>query len=437
MVDKGSAEINELLDALEQQGYQVTKVGVRYRVTNPAGGQPVFMPHRLPKGAKLGPVVAGLHAIGFSLAKAQEAAEEARQARLAADRTAGERALKEAQQTALRRADVASPFEIAKAVKAARPPVAPKGLPVPAPKVPRSEVLEINPTFAKELLTANRFYDEGVNHAGRCNRKFRIQHAQDYADAMLRGEWVIAESLKFDVNDDLVDGQHRLFAVVLAGETKPDITIPFMVAYDMPLESTTHYDTGLKRTTPDQLQMRGETNTLHLSAALRLVHLYDLLDPSDGSEPVAFAPEAWRRGNFTTQQATVLLDAEPGIRDAIAEASPLRELLPVSSAAAGLHLINRHWPAEQGLDFVKKLQLGANLSEKDPIYALRETYQWMRRKQNGRQALRTIAGQHLALWIMGWNLHVKGKERTLKFTWLADGSESFPILIRPSDLRRR
>jgi hypothetical protein len=435
VTDKGSAAIEELVDLLTTAGYQVTNVGTRYRIVNPEGGAPVFMPHRLPKGARLNQIVAGLHSIGFDIDKAKEAAEQNRQARLKADREAGERALAEATRAARTRRPEGA--RTARITAPAYDPFVPDEVAVPTRQVePRTEVMEITPEFAKELLTANRFYEAGVNHAGRCNRRFRSQHAQDFADAMLRGEWVLAESIKFDVEQELVDGQHRLVAVVIAGEAKPDIQVPFLVTYDMPTESTMHYDTGLKRTTPDQLQMRGEVQSLHLSATLRLISLYDSVDPRDGSEPVPFNAERWRRGNFTTQQAMTLLDREPAIRHAVAETSGLRDILPQSSAAAGLHLIRRDWPMDAALDFVEKLRLGTNLSEKDPIYVLRETFLWMRRKQQGRQALRTYTGQHLALWIMAWNMHARGKERSLRFTWLP-AEDPYPTLIRPSDVRRR
>ena len=67
MVDKGSAAIDELVDLLTTAGYQVTNVGARYRIVNPEGGSPVFMPHRLPRGARISSIVTGLNSIGFDV----------------------------------------------------------------------------------------------------------------------------------------------------------------------------------------------------------------------------------------------------------------------------------------------------------------------------------------------------------------------------------
>jgi hypothetical protein len=435
VTDKGTAVVDDILDALETAGFEVVSVGTRYRVTNPAGDKPAFIPKRLPKGAKFNQILVGLSAIGFNIADAQEAAEQKRLERLKAAQDAGAVVLAAAARKAAQRP---TPAQFREAIEAARPPVAPVDLPVPAAAVPRTEVLDITPTFARQLLEANQFYEAGVNHAGRCNRKFNRQHAQDYADAMLRGEWVLAESIKFDVDQELTDGQHRLVAVILAGEIKPDIVVPFLVTYDMPRESADHLDTGLKRTVPGQLQMRGEIQTLHLSATLRLIQLYDSYDPIDPAVPsLPFSEERWRRKNFTSQQAFKMLDEEPGIRDALRRTQGLRELFPQSSAAAAVHLTSRHWDEDAVYAFAESLRTGADLGVKDPIYALRETYLWMRRHQGGRQAARTFTGLHLALWIMAWNQHVRGKERQMKYTWLPGAGEPYPILTRPSDLRRK
>lgn len=434
MTDKGTAVVDDILDALETAGFQITNVGTRYRITNPAGGAPAFLPHRIPKGAGFNRVLVGLTGIGFDLAAATKLAEEKRKERLKAAQEAGAKVLEEATRRAQKGV---SPVQFQAAIAAARTPEPPADLPVAARPVPRTEVLDITPTFARELLAANRFYEAGVNHAGRCNRVFRMNHAQNYADAMLRGEWTLGESIKFDVDQELMDGQHRLVGVVIAGETKPDIVIPFLVTYDMPVEAADNLDTGMRRTTPNQLQMRGEIQSLHLSAALRLLHLYDTYDPQDRSLPgKPYTQEGWRRLSFTGRLAVTMLDAEPVIRDHVRQAQSLKELLPQSSAAAGITLAKRYWPEEQVDTFVEALRSGANLGERDPIYALRETYLGAQRRK-GRHAVGAYTGFYLAPWILAWNLHVRGKERQLRFNWSPGGAEPFPILTRPGDLRRR
>lgn len=434
MTDKGTALIDDLLDALESAKFEVTNVGSRYRVTNPAGGGVAFVPGRLPKGASFNKVMTGLAEIGFDIAAAQAAKEKDRQERLRAAREAGERALAEAARAAKARPAPAA-FQAAAAVTPPAEFLHPGDAALLRQETvqPRTEVLDIDASFARDLLTANRFYDEKADHAGSCNRRFRLKHAQDYAEAMLRGEWTLAEAIKFDTDQELIDGQHRLMAVVLAAEgplpsgqtPKPDIVVPFLVTYDMPKDAAQHLDTGLKRTIADQLQMRGEIQTLHLSAALRLITLYRSLPTTP------YAEERWRRLNFTSEQATNLLEAEPEIRDAVRAVQGLRDLLPQSSAAAALHLVrSAGYSPTQVAEFAEALRTGANLSERSPVYVLRETYLHMRRLQGGRKAPRTVTGQHLAIWIMAFNHWARGKERTMRYVWQAN-VEPFPEILTP------
>ncbi len=420
MTEKGTATITELVDNLEQAGWTVGDVGTRYRVTNPAGGAPVFVPKRLPKNAQMNQIMKSLLSAGYDPAVAEAAREASRQERLANDRKVAD---KLAQVAAAQRASAPSPAVFKEAAAKRRTPPAPDGLPVPPLPMPRTEVLDINPDFAEALLRANRFYDQGIDHAGKCNRRFRPNKAAEYAEAMLRGEWTLGDSIKFEVGDMLIDGQHRLMAVVIAGQTKPDIIVPFLVTYDMPPGADVNLDQGMRRSIPDMLQMRGEGNTLHLAAAIRLVYQYQQLQSGD-----PFNIDVWRRRAFSRDQSFKVLDENPGLRDALEDAGIIAKVVTRSAGTAAIYLIKQVWPAEQVDEFLSRLASGADLSAGSPILALRETYAHI--KLHSRGAKRVAGPEDLALFITAWNLYVKGKPRAARFRW-DPAVDGMPMVATP------
>ena len=62
------------------------------------------------------------------------------------------------------------------------------------------------------------------------NRSVAQRYVEAFARDMRAGEWTLnGETIKFDVQGRLVDGQHRLWAVVQA-----DVTVEMDVARDVP-----------------------------------------------------------------------------------------------------------------------------------------------------------------------------------------------------------
>lgn len=73
------------------------------------------------------------------------------------------------------------------------------------------------------------------------------------------GEWQLThQGIAFDEHDALIDGQHRLAAIVRAG-----LTVPLTVTHGVPRPAFTVMDTGRKRTGRDALALAGEANATH------------------------------------------------------------------------------------------------------------------------------------------------------------------------------
>lgn len=100
----------------------------------------------------------------------------------------------------------------------------------------------ISPAKAKEYLRTS----EG-------NRPISKVIMRSYADTMLRGGWMLnGVPIIFDCEGHLIDGHHRLSAVVEA-----NIPVSFDVARGVPKNSFTTYDCGRRRNIGQILAMQG------------------------------------------------------------------------------------------------------------------------------------------------------------------------------------
>ena len=95
------------------------------------------------------------------------------------------------------------------------------------------------------------------------NRTLNPKHVEALADSMIAGHWQCThEGIAFDLAGALIDGQHRLTAVVKSG-----CTITSLVFRDC--EPSTFHVIGdaSRRTAADVLHLAGEVNTNVLAAA--------------------------------------------------------------------------------------------------------------------------------------------------------------------------
>ncbi|WP_405993756.1 hypothetical protein [Streptomyces sp. NBC_00986] len=220
------------------------------------------------------------------------------------------------------------------------------------------------------------------------------------ARAIERGEWKLThQGIAFDENGQLVDGQHRLAAIVKAG-----MAVEILVAHDVPRSAFTVMDTGRKRTGRDALSLVGELNSNHLAAALRGLQLY--LSSPDAN---------WSGGSSLTSndQLFTILEQHPNMRESINRGMAVNRAtrVTVTAASIGWYVTTKERPDVDQTPWFDGLVSGASLTESDPRLVLRNTMLGMaagkrhRRKDDSRE--------HLLYYLKAWNAWVEGRSLRL------------------------
>jgi len=108
----------------------------------------------------------------------------------------------------------------------------------------------VTPELAKQWLgVANNF-----------NRPFKQAVVDMYVRQIKSGLWRRThQGIAFDTNDILIDGQHRLMAIV-----HTNVTVPMLIFIDEPKENFEFIDCGCNRSNLDTVRMSSRNETLKL-----------------------------------------------------------------------------------------------------------------------------------------------------------------------------
>lgn len=261
---------------------------------------------------------------------------------------------------------------------------------------PLVEWVDVTPEMAKEWLTRN------IEH----NRNLKERLIGALARDMANGIWMQnGSTIVFDAEHRLVDGQHRLNALVKAG-----VTVRMLIVTDVMTKTFSTIDQGAKRTAADILHTLGEKDTAVLGSTLQLVWRdqrgHDLF-----------------QGNISPSmtEAAELINEVPEIRGVVARARPVYGLLPPSVA---VWMLWRFEQADKQLaaDFYAALASGENLKRGDPRHTLRESL--MARKQA--TLIHVDRKYKAAITIKAWNALRQNREMRL-LRWTKD--EGFPVIM--------
>lgn len=161
---------------------------------------------------------------------------------------------------------------------------------------PKENINNYNQTL--ELITGAKEYKEVVTHSviitpeiaigllksNTHNRKISNDLVQQYANEMRRNRWYMTGSgLSFDINGVLLDGQHRLMAVVESGES-----VPFQVTTGLDPDSQDKLDRNKKRTMLDVCQLK---NLERSNLALKVCYFFILKNHAYGYKRRSDVPD--------------------------------------------------------------------------------------------------------------------------------------------------
>ncbi|PTL55775.1 hypothetical protein [Paraconexibacter algicola] len=263
-----------------------------------------------------------------------------------------------------------------------------------------AKLIEVTPAFAEELLLRNER-----------NRHVHSARVGQYAADMRDGAWKLnGEAIKIADDGTLLDGQHRLMAVLEA-----DVSVQMLVITGLPPEAQETMDQGRARSFGDVLHLRGEKDYFVLAASTRLVAAYE----RDG------VPFAVRRGLSVPEQARTL-ERNPGLRDSVEYSGRRRRPWLSRGPASGLHYLFSIADQEGADDFFDRLASGANLNTGDPIYLIRERLIRDHQATDGRTSSERTK---LALIIKAWNAYQDG-DTPARLTFVPGGAnpERFPSI---------
>ena len=221
------------------------------------------------------------------------------------------------------------------------------------------------------------------------NRNVRPSIVANYAADMLAGRWAFAaDPIRFDVDGRLVDGQHRLTAVVRA----KTVTVPFLVVRNLDPESQFYMDAGIQRSAGDQLSMKGVKDPNVVASAANFVVRYDAGKATSSA------------GMVSKSETLAWVENNPGIYTSsrIARGATYVDA-PVAIMAAA-HFIFARQDQEAADSFFDSLTTRAGLVEGSPILALDN-----RLRAAKRLGQRVERHEFLGYFIRAWNAYRDGR----------------------------
>lgn len=160
-------------------------------------------------------------------------------------------------------------------------------------KVPESvetEIMTVTPAMAADWIENRNPH----------NRRVRERYVRELASKMQNGSWNFnGDSIKFDVEGNLLDGQHRLWASI-----ESDLPFKVLVISGLPSETQDTMDVGKKRTVGDVLELASIKNPRKIASVASLCMKYERRELV--SSPAPYPPDMikhWVLDNDTELQA--------------------------------------------------------------------------------------------------------------------------------------
>lgn len=236
---------------------------------------------------------------------------------------------------------------------------------------PTISYVTVTPDVARRWLTHNRI-----------NRRLDWPTVEKYAATMKAGNWSLdSNAISFDPEGNLLNGQHRLSAVRLAG-----VSVVFAVQRNVPPEAMKFMDRGRGRTTAQNLSFEGEKNATILSATMRqLASIHYEVAPSRVSDDMLYG----------------LLERIPEVRASVSVGCNSRADIDAPPTA----IVMAHWLIWQATGrqewadlYIETLRTRAGEPAKSAIHAVDKRLREIRK-----HGQKFVAIDFVHLLLKGWN----------------------------------
>lgn len=263
-----------------------------------------------------------------------------------------------------------------------------------------TEFTDVTPDMAREWLGFNTH-----------NRNVRGRVVAGYATDMRNGAWLVnGEAIKFSADGTLLDGQHRLHAVIEA-----DVKVQMLVVRGLDAATQDTMDDGITRKFSDALRLRGIGQYVSLAAITRRVAMWE------ASAEFMFGSNV----HPTKTQLFATLEAHPSLPEVAKQAESVAHKCGMPASIVGLCIwLFSQVPdaAEDAEFFFGRLSDFQGLVKGDPIYELRKAVE-QSKSVRGERSARYLA----AITIKAWNAFRRGdKVGLLRFTTGGASPEKFP-----------
>lgn len=255
----------------------------------------------------------------------------------------------------------------------------------------------ITPEMAEEILR-----EKSSNE-----RPIKERHVLRLASDISNNRWkdFNGETIKFDNKGKLLDGQHRLLAVIRAKKS-----IRTYVALGLKEDDIYFIDMGrLTRKVADVFAMKQVENYIIAASAASNLWRYD----NDVIQDNSIYPDA--------QESYLYYLQNEGIQNSIKYGEMVRQLIG-KSIATFLHYLFSRIDKNAADIFYEQFATGANLEREDPILLLRNRLEYNKRKDVQMKLDRI---KQIALVILAWNARRENK----KLTQLRWSTKEFPKAI--------
>lgn len=238
------------------------------------------------------------------------------------------------------------------------------GKQVLATRKPPQKWLFSNGMMVEEVLVDKTLALTWLNASHPNQRRCDDNRARIYAEQMKQGKWRLThQGICFDSNGFLIDGQHRLTAIVMA-----DTPVRFIVFRESPDENMGKFDSGRLRTLYDQTKIFGVEDVNRDTVGM--LKYYLLLERNSSND----TPPDLSSSFSVSVEDIATLNEEVGIAAKFAlEACPRLKYqrhygsTPMRLAA----MLGYFWDQELTAEFFEQVAKGENLSDGMPSFALK------------------------------------------------------------------